>query len=703
MARARRPADIYPAAVEAVMAAARTDRAAVLVFDAAGVMRFEAWHGLSDGYRAAVEGHSPWPADAKNPAPLLVPDVRLDPALAALRSTIEDEGIRAIAFVPLVHQERLLGKFMLYYDAPHAFTDQELQVAGMIAQHVAFGIDRARGEAAINELLERERATRREAEAARGQAEQAADWLARVQSVTDAALSDLALPDLFLELLARVRAALRSDTSTILLLDGERHLAPVASQGLEAEVDQQVRVPLGQGFAGRIAASGEPLIVEDVATFDVYSATLRSHVASLVGVPLRTDGRITGVLHVGSTGRRSFTGDDVRLLQLVADRAAAAIERTRLRDVERRARAEAEAVSRAKDDFLAMLAHELRNPLSAIVNAVTVLDRTGSPEPTPVLTRKLITRQATHLARLLDDLLDVARFTRGHIELRTEPVDLRAVIALAVEGQRHRVEGKRQRLAVSVPDEPIVVEGDAARLQQVVGNLLNNASKYSPAGGAIRVAAAREGREAVVRVQDDGPGIPAERLDMIFQPFTQVDATLARTEGGLGIGLTLVKRLVELHGGAVYAHSAGPGQGAEFSVRLPLTAAAMPSPPAAGPAPTGRRILVVEDNDDAREALVAALRLDGHDVRAARTGREGIELAFGDRPELVLIDIGLPDVEGYEVGRLLRQKFGPTIRLAALTGYGQPEDRQRSAEAGFDAHLVKPVAGSDIFRLLDAA
>jgi CheY-like chemotaxis protein/anti-sigma regulatory factor (Ser/Thr protein kinase) len=258
-------------------------------------------------------------------------------------------------------------------------------------------------------------------------------------------------------------------------------------------------------------------------------------------------------------------------------------------------------------------------------------------------------------------------------------------------------------VAISLADEPIVVCGDADRLQQVVGNLLNNASKYTPPGGTVWLTVAREDREAVVSVRDNGPGIVPERLDSIFDPFTR-GTTGARTEGGLGIGLTVVKRLVTLHGGTVHAHSDGRGAGATFTVRLPLATQPLGrmEPPATRVS-TPRRIVVIEDDDDSRDALVVALRVEGHEVRAARLGREGVELALREQPNLVLIDIGLPDVTGYEAARLLRGKLGQEARLVALTGYGQPEDRIRSAQAGFEAHLVKPVAADDVLRLLAAA
>jgi PAS domain S-box-containing protein len=361
-----------------------------------------------------------------------------------------------------------------------------------------------------------------------------------------------------------------------------------------------------------------------------------------------------------------------------------------------------QAANRAKDEFLAMLAHELRNPLGVILNGIGVLDRIGAPSPDAVRSRTLVRRQTVHLARLLDDLLDVARIGQNKIELRTELVDLRTVAEQALEGLRHLVESRGQSVTVEVPQEPVAVVADPARLEQVIGNLVNNACKYTPEGGWIGLAVLAADGRALLRVRDTGVGIAPDRLDAIFELFTQLNPTLARTEGGLGIGLTLVKRLVELHGGTVRAYSEGPGRGSEFEISLPQAPAlrvakCAPAPPSPV---TPRRILLIEDNDDAREMLALSLRLHGHTTHEARNGREGIEVAAKVAPEVVLVDIGLPDIDGYEVARQLRSLLGCRASLMALTGYGQPEDRGRTAEAGFDVHLVKPVHPDAIADLL---
>jgi PAS domain S-box-containing protein len=357
------------------------------------------------------------------------------------------------------------------------------------------------------------------------------------------------------------------------------------------------------------------------------------------------------------------------------------------------ARAEYQAANRAKDEFLAMLAHELRNPVAVVVNALAVLDDGRDTHPQRMRARSLMRHQTEHLAKLLDDLLDVARITGGRVELDHQHVDLRASVEQAVESERPRFEGKRQRVLLSLADESIAVRADPVRLHQIFCNLLNNAWKYTPIGGSIWVTLGTERDEAVLAIRDDGGGLESHALESIFDLFVQANPTLARTEGGLGIGLTLVRRLVELHGGSVRAHSEGPGRGAEFVVRLPLARAAVPSP-APAPAPAAfksQRVLVVEDNDDGREALATLLRLWGHEVLEAATGAQGVEIAMTRSPSVVLLDIGLPDLDGYEVARQLRQKLGGGVRLVALSGYGQAHDRARSRDAGFDVHLVKPV------------
>jgi PAS domain S-box-containing protein len=381
-------------------------------------------------------------------------------------------------------------------------------------------------------------------------------------------------------------------------------------------------------------------------------------------------------------------------------------ERKRL-EAELRQRAErlAEA-DRRKDEFLAMLAHELRNPLAPIRNAAHVLHLIGPADANVRKATEMIQRQVQHLSRLVDDLLDVSRITRGKITLRKEPVELAAVVAQAVETTRPFLDARQHELRVSLPDEGVQVEADTTRLAQVLANLLTNAAKYTPEEGHIRLTVEARAGEAVVRIQDDGMGIAPELLPQVFDLFTQGDRSLARSEGGLGIGLTLVRRLVELHGGTVEAQSEGPGKGSEFIVRLPTLPARAPNAAAEGKgryASSPCRVLVVDDNKDAAESLAMLLRVAGHDVRTANDGLTALEMAKIFRPEVVLLDIGLPRMDGYEVARLLRKQPGlEGAVLIAVTGYGQEEDRRRTREAGLNAHLVKPVDLADLDKVFAA-
>jgi len=362
--------------------------------------------------------------------------------------------------------------------------------------------------------------------------------------------------------------------------------------------------------------------------------------------------------------------------------------------------------ARRKDEFLAMLAHELRNPLAPIRNAAHVLKRVGADDAHQQWAAEVIERQTLHLTRLVDDLLDVSRITRGKVTLQRETLDVSAILQRAVEAVLPLVEAREQGLSVRLPSEPLRVQGDLTRLVQVVGNLLNNAAKFSEVGGRIQLEAAAEDGDAVIRVRDDGVGLPAELLSRVFDLFTQADRSLDRSQGGLGIGLTLVKNLVERHGGRVEARSEGPGRGSEFVVRLPAlrgeAAPAVPAAPGRGRASASPlRVLVVEDHADSAEMMAFLLQLAGHEVRTASEGPVALDLARTFQPQVVLCDIGLPGMSGYDVAARLRaDPAHARTRLIALSGYGQEEDRRRSQQAGFDYHLTKPVSPDVLGALL---
>jgi signal transduction histidine kinase/ActR/RegA family two-component response regulator len=385
-------------------------------------------------------------------------------------------------------------------------------------------------------------------------------------------------------------------------------------------------------------------------------------------------------------------GTDIRELRDLAQALAeGAAERAELLERERRARALAEDASRAKDEFLAMLGHELRNPLGAITNAVRLLEHPRGDPDTAQSARSIIARQTDHLARMTDDLLDASRALTGKIALHRRAVDLAAAASAALAALRARTE--RHRVVQSL--EAAWVDADPIRLEQILANLVVNATKYTPPGGTIRISVGREGADAVLRVADDGVGMAPELVGRVFELFVQGSRELDRAHGGLGIGLTLVRRLAELHGGSAQAMSAGPGRGSEFIVRLPAIEAprAVPARAAAPARSSAREILLVEDNADARETLRRLLELAGHRVRTAADGPSGLAAMLAEPPEVALIDIGLPKLDGYELAQRFRKANGGATRtlLVALSGYGLPEDRQRALDAGFDAHLVKPI------------
>ncbi|WAK01541.1 hybrid sensor histidine kinase/response regulator [Methylobacter sp. YRD-M1] len=358
---------------------------------------------------------------------------------------------------------------------------------------------------------------------------------------------------------------------------------------------------------------------------------------------------------------------------------------------------------RRKNEFLAMLGHELRNPLAPIRNAVQVLKNQHSENPTLDWCSKIIERQVSHMASLLNDLLDVARIMQDKITLKIDHVDFNEIIDSAIETNAPLIQARHQELATSRPDMSMWVEGDRVRLTQALSNLLNNATKYTDEGGKISLEVMQENDDLIIRVQDNGSGISPEILPCIFELFTQADSTLARSQGGLGLGLPLTRRLVEMHGGTVTACSAGNQQGSKFTMRLPLSHAAVTqsTQPETAPSAVKLRILLIDDNPDVAESLALLLQIEGHEVDTADRGLKGIEKAQSFRPQAVLLDIGLPDLSGYEVAKRLREL--PETRqacLVAISGYGQPEDHEQSKSAGFDHHLLKPVDSSSLFTLL---
>jgi signal transduction histidine kinase len=436
------------------------------------------------------------------------------------------------------------------------------------------------------------------------------------------------------------------------------------------------------------AATGarEPLLASDIGAGADFT------VSALAVVPLPARGHTLGVLALGlGPSGRKLDADALSMATDLAGRAAIALDNAKLYG-------KIQAEDRRKDEFLAMLAHELRNPLAPISNAVHILQISEKDPAKLTWATEVIGRQLTQLVRLVDDLLDVSRITRGKIELKIESIDAAQVVAAAIETSRPFVDALEHTLTVLLPPEPLRVLGDFARVAQILANLINNAAKYTNPGGRVSVTAAPEGANVVFRVRDTGIGIPGELLSSIFEPFTQIDRTLARSQGGLGIGLTLVRRLAEMQGGRVFASSEGPDQGSEFTVSLPAAGPAPRAKDAAGEsartaaAPLDLCVLVVDDNRDVAESTAVLLRLAGCEVHLAHDGEEALRLVPRVRPDAVLLDIGLPRMNGYEVAECIRSDpENRDVLIVAVSGYGQEEHRLRSKQAGFDQHVVKPI------------
>jgi PAS domain S-box-containing protein len=754
--RAETLEEVLNLAIDGILHALRTDRAAVLLFDESDVMRFRAWRQLSDSYRRAVEGHSPWKRDARDPQPICVEDIEADAELAVYLPLFRSEGIGSLAFIPLVYGGEVLGKFMLYFRSPRRLSAEETRLGAAIAAHVALAVGR----------LEREEALR-ESEARKGAMLEASldsiilmddkgiviEWNPAAErtfgytreEALGSPVADLIVPARLREdhwnglarflvtgqssLLGRrtEMPARRADGSELLvelavqpLQIGRRpiftaYLRDVTEQRGSEEALRESE----ERFMAFFSRSPAPKFIKDEEGRYIFMNPAKAALFSS-----------TVDECLGKTDLELLDGEDARqyrdndLLVIRENAPTEFIEKRILGDGEeryymsvrfplafrgkrcvggisldvtsqKRVDDALKQETKLKDEFLAMLAHELRNPLSPIRNAAQLMKLVPLADSRLVWIQEVLERQTGHLTRIVDDLLDVSRVIRGRIVLDKVPVNMASVIEHAVETNRPLIEEKGHVLTVDAA--PGRVLGDFTRLTQVISNLINNAAKYTDHGGHIWVTVLREGADLHVRVRDTGMGISRHLLPFVFQLFTQDSRALDRSQGGLGIGLTVARNLVELHGGTIAAHSAGQGMGSEFSVRLPLLADDTCAPRAAEPriisAPSkSRTILIVDDNADAAEMLARSLEQGGHRVRTVFGPRQALA-AFEDLdPEVVLLDIGLPEMDGYEVARRLRSmQRGRSALLIAVTGYGQDDDRMRSREAGIDFHLTKPV------------
>ena len=506
------------------------------------------------------------------------------------------------------------------------------------------------------------------------------------------------------ELFVRIGPHVGADVYFNHVLDESGDTLRLAScEGIAVETAGTIaRLELSQAVAGTAAVRRQPVVVASIQQSDDPQVRLLKSfgIRACVCHPLVAGTRLLGTLSFASRTRDQFEPDEVAFLETICHYVTVAYERLRLLN-------ELKEADRRKDEFLATLAHELRNPLAPLRNAAQLL-RTGEPaEPERRWGRDVIVRQVDALTRLIDDLMDISRINRNNLELRRQRVELAEVINAAVESSRPLIDERGHELTVALPSRPVYLDGDLLRLAQVFLNLLNNAAKYTEPGGRIWLTGALEGGgEVVVRVKDTGVGIPAEKLPSVFDMFFQVDRSLERSQGGLGVGLCLVRRLVELHGGRVTA-SSEHGTGSEFSVCLPVVAETSTAMPPGAPSSnngrptTARRILVVDDNRDSADSLAMLLSVTGNDVGTAYDGIEALNAAERLRPDVVLLDIGMPRLNGYDTCRRIRaEAWGESMVLIALTGWGQEQDKRRTEDAGFDAHVVKPVDPSALLALL---
>ncbi|HSK10669.1 MAG TPA: ATP-binding protein, partial [Vicinamibacterales bacterium] len=573
------------------------------------------------------------------------------------RAAYRQAGIRAAQTTPLVSRGGdLLGAFSTHWRERHELTPDEQRTLDVLAREASDLIERARAEEALRTSEARYRTL----------FEHLFEERARLQAIIDTIPTGLFIVD----------------------LDGA-----VTSTNDEARRIWAGDVPL-RGFGDYVAYKGSwpdtgaRLAMEE---WPAAQALLHDRTTKAVAVDIeRFDGTMGTVLFSGAP-IKDDAGSTIGAVVAMQD----ITKRKQAEDALAAANAKLREADRRKDEFLAMLAHELRNPLAAISSAVKLLQMPDAGAGAVRRAREAAARQATHMTRLVDDLLDVSRITQGKVTLKQENVSLADVIDTVAEGARAGIQASGQRLYISLPHQAPAVVGDPVRLAQMVSNLLSNATKYTPHGGEIHLAVDRIGVEAVIRVRDNGAGIPADLLPQVFDLFVQGQRGPDRTQGGLGIGLTMVRRLAELHGGRVEARSEGLNRGSEFSIYLPASPelpVPLDQPPCATASGTTRRVLIVDDNADAAELLAMLLRREGHDVLVALDGLAALDLARAHPPDTILLDLGMPAMDGFELGRRVRGEpaLAQTM-LVALTGYGGDDDRERTRAAGFDHHLVKPV------------
>jgi PAS domain S-box-containing protein len=639
--------DIYAIALDALTAGLGVSRASILLFDGDGVMRFVAYRGLSDAYRQAVEGHTPWTAEAVDPRPIVVPDVTADASLAPFLPVIQAERIAGMAFIPLVTFGRVVGKFMVYLDEPRAIAEEELQLAALLAAHVAFAVQRTRAEA---------HARRSEAHL-RYVLDAAAmgtwDWDLTRQTVQWSAN---------LERLHGVPPG----TFDATFASYERHIHP----------DDRARVMQAIRRA-----------IDERAAFDVEYRVI---------APDGTERWVEGKGHVEQERGQAVRVSGVSMI--VTPRKEA--EQARL--------ASAEEASRLKDDFLATLSHELRTPLNAILGWVQMLLAGTLPADRARQAIDIIGRNAKAQAQLIEDILDISRIITGKLEIDSQLVSIPHLMDGVVSGALPAARAKHITITKHVPDRLPAVDGDPKRLHQVLAGVVANAIQFTPDGGTVEIRAAPSGPGVEITVRDSGAGIPAEFLPHVFDRFRQADSRATRRHGGLGLGLAIARHVLEQHRGEIQAHSDGPGRGTTMTIRLP--APVQPDGHAAAAAAVtthgglalrldGAKVVVVDDQRDSCELLAALFEQCGAQVVQCANAPAALSTLLSSSVQLLVADIAMPDVDGYDLIRQVRQ-IDARLPAVAVTAYAYPQDRVKALAAGFTAYCAKPIDATHFLRIV---
>jgi PAS domain S-box-containing protein len=647
LGRAHGLEEVHSAALAALGDGLGVTRSSILFFDSAGVMRFAAWRGLSDTYRQAVEGHSPWHVGDTEVAPIIVEDVLDDDSLIALRPVFEAEGIRGLAFFPLCSGGGVIGKFMLYSETPRPFAASEVQLGALIASQVAFAVERITAEDRIRRSEQRLRFAL--------DAASMGTWEWDLQT-NEVEWSDNLAP-----------------------LHG---LPPGAFDGTFASYEREIHPDDRQ----RVLDTARRALTGDVP----YDVEYR-----LIG----PDGVVRWVEGKGRV--EHVDGQPTRM-------SGVCIMATRRKEAELARLASAEEASRMKDEFLATLSHELRTPLNAIIGWVELLQGGSLPPARAAQAVETIGRNARLQAHLIEDILDVSRIITGKLELDRLPVSLAQLVDTAITAIGPSAQQKGVALACSMGEDLPPITGDPRRLQQVLGNILSNAVKFTPRGGRVTLRCERHGSLVWMDVEDTGAGIDPAFLPYVFERFRQADSRTTRQYGGLGLGLAIARHLVEQHGGTISAESDGPGSGTRVRVQLPALNSAetdRQGPAAGAYAPvvdaslSGAQVMVVDDDEDSRHLVVAVFESVGCRVVVCDSAAAGLKAADTSPPHLVVADIAMPGVDGYAMMTRLRAAH-PLVPSIAVSAHARLEDRNRAFDAGFDAYHTKPI---DAARLLDDA